>query len=117
MDWILYDGTCGFCRTFVDSWTPVLTKYGFQVAPLQEPWVAERFGLPEQELLRDVRMIREDGRFVAGAEVYLQVAKRIWWAWPVYAIFSLPGLRQLLHLAYRRFADNRYRISTTCRMR
>lgn len=116
MTWVLYDGDCGVCRAFVRFWEPTLAKHGFKIAPLQAPWVAERFRLPKQELLRDIRMIAADGRFFAGADVYLQAAKRIWWAWPFYALFSLPGLNQFLHFGYRRFADNRGRITTACKL-
>jgi predicted DCC family thiol-disulfide oxidoreductase YuxK len=112
--WVLYDNQCGFCSRWVESWGPTLAKRNLGIAGLQERWVVERLGLPEHELLHDIRLLTTKGHIVSGADVYLYVTRRIWWAWPFYAMFSLPGFNPLLHLGYRWFARNRHRISTTC---
>jgi hypothetical protein len=54
------------------------------------------------------------GALQSGADAYLYVARRIWWAWPFYAIFSLPGFNSVLWWGYRNFNRNRYRISRHC---
>ena len=115
-DWILYDNQCGFCSRWVRFWQPVLAKRSIQFAGLQEPWVSDRLKMSGEELLFDIRLLRRD-RVFSGADVYLQVARRIWWAWPFYAIFSLPVFNQLIHFCYRWFAHNRHRISHTCGLR
>ncbi len=112
---ILYDGACGFCSRWVGFWGPTLRRHGFQVAALQEPSVAERLGMDPSQLLADIRLLTPDGTMVSGANVYLYVARRIWWMTPFWAIFSLPGLNRLLHLGYRWFARNRYCVSGACR--
>jgi len=89
-------------------------RQGFKIAALQEPWVGEKLKLPYEELVTDIRLLTASGELVSGANVYLYVARRIWWAWPFYAIFSLPGFNRVIHTAYRRFARNRYHIS--CRL-
>jgi predicted DCC family thiol-disulfide oxidoreductase YuxK len=113
---VLYDGACGFCLRWVRFWEPSLRRHGFQVAALQEPWVSERLRVDPATLLSDIRLLTPDGSLVAGADVYLYVARRIWWMKPFWAVFSLPGLNRLLHLGYRRFARNRYCISGACRL-
>lgn len=113
---MFYDGDCGFCSRWLKFWQPILKRHGFEIAPLQEGWVGERLQLFGPELLYDLRMILKDGETAAGADVYLQVARRIWWAWPFYAVFSLPGFNRLIHIGYRWFARNRYCISHTCRL-
>ena len=112
--WILYDGHCGFCSCWVNFWRATLVRQGFKIAALQEPWVGEKLKLPYEELVTDIRLLTASGELVSGANVYLYVARRIWWAWPFYAIFSLPGFNRVIHAAYRRFARNRYHIS--CRL-
>lgn len=114
---VLYDGECGFCSRWVNYWRPTLTKHGFDVASLDEPWVAEKIEMPREELLTDIRLLTSDGPLVSGADVYLYVTRRIWWAWPFYAVFSLPGLNWLIHFGYRWFARNRHHISRSCRIR
>jgi predicted DCC family thiol-disulfide oxidoreductase YuxK len=112
--WVLYDNQCGFCSRWVEFWGPTLAKRNIGIAGLQEAWVVDRLRLTEPELLHDIRLLTKERRVISGADVYLYVTRRIWWAWPFYALFSLPGLNQLLHFGYRWFALNRHRISTTC---
>ncbi len=112
--WILYDDSCGFCRRWVPFWEKALLRRGFGTAALQADWVRARLGLEDSRLLDDIRLLMADGSHLAGAEVYRFAMCRIWWAWPVYALSVLPGLRQLFDLAYRSFARNRHRISDTC---
>jgi predicted DCC family thiol-disulfide oxidoreductase YuxK len=114
--WVFYDGACGFCSRWLKFWRPLLNRHGFAIAALQENWVVERLQLSGPELLHDLRMLLNDGEKAAVADVYLQVARRIWWAWPFYAVFSLPGFNRLIHVGYRRFARNRYCISHSCRL-
>ena len=114
--WVFYDGQCGFCSRWLEFWRPTLARRGFAVAPLQEPWVVARFQLPMEELIYDLRLLKRDGQTASGADVYLQVAKNIWWAWPFYALFSLPGFNRLIHIGYRWFARNRYCISHACKL-
>ena len=113
---VLYDGECGFCSRWVRYWAGTLERQGFAIASLDEPWVAEKINTPREELLTDIRLLTADGQLISGADVYLYVTRRIWWAWPFYAFFSLPGFNLLMHLGYRRFARNRYHISHACRL-
>jgi predicted DCC family thiol-disulfide oxidoreductase YuxK len=114
--WVLYDAECGFCSRWLKFWTPTLSSHGFSVGALQDAWVTERSGLTTEELLADICLIRPDGSVVSGADVYLQVTRKIWWAWPFYAVFSLPGFNRFIHLGYRWFARNRYCVSHACAM-
>jgi predicted DCC family thiol-disulfide oxidoreductase YuxK len=113
---VLYDGQCGFCSRWVKIWAGTLAKRGFHIASLDEPWVAERLKIPDDELLTDIRLLAADGQLISGANVYLYVMRRIWWAWPLYAIFSLPGFNRLINVGYRWFARNRYCVSHACRL-
>jgi predicted DCC family thiol-disulfide oxidoreductase YuxK len=113
---VLYDGQCGFCSRWAKSWAQTLVQRGFQIASLDEPWVAEKIKMPHEELVTDIRLLTADGQLISGADVYLYVTRRIWWAWPFYAIFSLPGFNWLIHFGYRWFARNRYLVSRTCKL-
>lgn len=115
--WILYDGDCGFCSRWVKLWANTLRRRGFVPAALQEPWVAEKLQMPIDELLADIRLLTPDGQLISGSDVYLRAARHIWWAWPFYAVFSLPGFNWLIRAGYRWFARNRYCISHSCKLR
>jgi predicted DCC family thiol-disulfide oxidoreductase YuxK len=112
--WVLYDGSCGICARWVPFWIPTLRKRGFEVAPLQTAWVRERLALSEDSLLEDVRLLLADGSQVRGAEVYRFFLKRIWWAYPIFLLSLIPGLRQMFNWSYRTFAKNRFRFSKAC---
>lgn len=114
--WVLYDGQCGFCSRWLKFWQPILANYGFQIAHLQDSWVSERLGLTCDEVVNDLRLLWVDGKTATGADVYLQVARCIWWARPFYVLFSLPRFNRLIHIGYRWFAKNRYHISSACKL-
>ena len=113
---VLYDGQCGFCSRWVKFWAGTLGRRGFEIASLDEPWVAQRLKMPREELLTDIRLLTADNGLISGADVYLYVTRRIWWAWPFYAIFRLPGFNRLIHEGYRCFARNRHHISRASRL-
>jgi predicted DCC family thiol-disulfide oxidoreductase YuxK len=113
---VLYDGHCGFCSRWVQFWKPTLERHGFKIAALEEAWVAEKLKMPPEELVYDIRLLTPAGQIISGADVYLNVTRRIWWAWPFYAVFSLPGFNRLIYVGYRWFANNRYHISRVCRL-
>jgi predicted DCC family thiol-disulfide oxidoreductase YuxK len=115
--WVLYDGGCGFCSRWVLFWAKTLKRIGLEPAALQEPWVAEKLGMPIDALLADIRLLTVSGALVSGADVYLYVTRRIWWAWPFYAVFSLPGFYWMICAGYRWFARNRHRVSQSCNLR
>ena len=114
--WILYDDSCGFCRRWVPFWQNALRRRGFSIATLQDDWVRETIRLPEAELLHDLRLLLADGSHLAGAEVYRYATRRIWWAWPVYLFSITPGFRAVFDWGYRKFANNRHRVSSACRL-
>ena len=111
---ILYDGQCGFCSRWVRFWASTLERRGFAIALLDEHWVTQKINMSREELLFDIRLLTADGQLVSGANVYLFVTRQIWWAWPFYALFSLPGFNWLIHFGYLWFARNRHHISSAC---
>jgi predicted DCC family thiol-disulfide oxidoreductase YuxK len=112
--WVLYDGDCAFCARWLHLWTPVLRRRGFEVDALQADWAPKALGIAPNEVLRDIGLLTTTGESCAGADVYLYVARRIWWAWPFGILFSLPGFNLLIWSGYRWFAANRQCISGYC---
>lgn len=90
---VLYDGGCGFCSRWVHFWEPTLRRHGFRVAALQEPWVEKRLGADPAQLLADIRLLTPDGNLVSGANVYLHVARRIWWMTPFLGHLQSAGIQ------------------------
>jgi predicted DCC family thiol-disulfide oxidoreductase YuxK len=112
--WILYDGRCGFCFHWVRFWQKVVERRGFTIKALQSASADGILQIPEENLLDDVQVLTRSGKLESGANAYLYVSRKIWWGWPFYAIFRLPGFNWMLWRGYRWFNRNRYRISRHC---
>jgi predicted DCC family thiol-disulfide oxidoreductase YuxK len=112
--WVLYDGGCGFCFRWVHFWEKVIKRRGFALKDLQTAWADGSLQISQQHLLDDIRVLTRAGQLKSGADAYLFVAQKIWWAWPLHAIFHLPGVNWVLWRGYRCFNRNRYRISHHC---
>jgi predicted DCC family thiol-disulfide oxidoreductase YuxK len=114
--WILYDDSCGVCRRWVPFWAATLSRRGFLVAPLQEPWVTDRLRELDAPVLDDFRLLLSSGELINGADAYRYAMRRIWWAYPAYALSVAPGLRSLFDAGYRWFARHRHEVSRACRL-
>lgn len=112
--WLLYDDSCGFCRGAISYGKSILLRLGYDFAPLQSDWVRDHFTIPISELLNDVRLLLPNGTNLAGADVYRHIMQRLWWAYPIYLLSCVPGLRQLFDLVYRLIASNRQLVSKAC---
>jgi len=112
--WILYDGGCGFCFRWVRFWQKVVERRGFAIKDLRSASADGMLHIPDDNLLDDVQVLTRSGKLQSGADAYLYVSRKIWWAWPFYAAFRLPGFNWMLWLGYRWFNRNRYRISRHC---
>lgn len=112
--WILYDGECGFCFRWVHFWKEIVGRRGFALKDLQSAAGDGSLQIPQEHLFDDIRVLTRSGKLESGANAYLYVARRVWWGWPFYAIFRLPGFNWMLWRGYRWFNRNRYRISRHC---
>jgi len=112
---VFYDADCTFCVRVIRRFAPVLSRHHFRVLPLQSPDARESLGLPDDQLLEEMRLRLEDGAVFGGADAVVEIARRIPWAWPLWALGRLPGAMPLLRAAYREFAARRGCRSQSCR--
>lgn len=114
--WVCFDRECATCVWLARRLRSALEKRGYGLAALQDPRVALLFGMPAEELLREMRVVTSEGKFYGGADAVLCLAEQIWWAWPLYALSRLPGARSLLRAGYRWFAAHRGCAGGECSM-
>jgi predicted DCC family thiol-disulfide oxidoreductase YuxK len=112
---LLYDGSCAFCTRWVTFWRGLFARYGIDILTLQAA-AAEGLVPAGPALLRDVRLLLASGASIVGADAYLAIMDRIWWARPLAMLLRFPPLHALVAVAYRAFADNRYCVAGTCRI-
>ena len=79
----------------VGRFRSLLEHQGFSLTPLQTPWVRKRLALPDDELLAQMLLLTSDNRCYGGADALVEIARHIWWGWPLFALSRLPGARSL----------------------
>jgi predicted DCC family thiol-disulfide oxidoreductase YuxK len=112
--WVFFDRDCSICTGLAQRFRSTFEKRGFGLAALQDPRVAALLGLPPDQLLREMRVLTTKGKVYGGAEAVVYLARRIWWAWPLYAAAQLPGVSRILGGGYRWFAEHRPCSSSMC---
>lgn len=105
--WLFFDAECRFCTRFARFLAPILRHRGIGVAPLQDPRVSALLGLSGRELLKELRLLSDDGMHSGGANAILAVAREVWWARPLVWFSALPGAMNALDSVYKWFAARR----------
>jgi len=113
---VFYDGQCAICVSGARRFGPPLARRRIAVVPLQSPDACETLGIREEERLTEMRLRLADGTVFGGAEAVVEIARRLWWAWPLWALSRLPGAMRLMRTAYDWFARHRGCANGACRM-
>ena len=113
---IYYDDDCRFCRAMLLRFGRTLARRRFTFVPLQSPGAARLLGVSDEHLLDEMRVRLDDGEVCGGASALTAIARRIWWAWPLWALSRVPGAMPLLNAAYRWIARNRHCLHATCEL-
>src|SRR5205823_11085223 len=54
---------------------------------------------------KEMRFLTDAGQVFGGAEAVVQIARRIWWGWPLFAFSRLPGAKPAFARLYARIAQ------------
>jgi len=112
--WLFYDADCSFCTRIARFLSPILSKRGLAIAPLQDPRVGPLLGISPDELLRELKFLLSTGQQFGGAAAVVAVAQQIWWGRPLVWLSKFPGVMRLLDAAYRWVAAQRSCASASC---
>ena len=105
--WVFFDADCPFCTRIARRMRPVLEPRGFGLAALQDPRAQAMLGLSSGVLFQEMRLLTSDGRQFGGADAFVFLARKVWWAWPFFALSFVPGMRSLMRAIYRKVAARR----------
>ena len=106
---LVFDGDCGFCRTWVARWHR-LARGRVDVAPSQE--VAHRFPhVPTEQYDLSVVLVEPDGTTTFAAEALLRTLALGGTTSPSWCYRYVPGAAFLLEVAYRWVAEHRGMLS------
>jgi predicted DCC family thiol-disulfide oxidoreductase YuxK len=105
---IYYDADCDVCTAAVRRFERLLSRHQFDLVALQTPDAGERLGVQDDRLLDEIRLRLSNGNVYGGAAAIMEIARRIWWAWPMWAFSRLPGVLMAMDAVYRWFARRRH---------
>src|SRR5215471_4461523 len=111
---VFYDGECAICTRGVRRFQSVLARRRITLTPLQIPDACARLGIREEDRLKEMRLRLDDGTVFGGAAAVVEIARRIWWAWPLWAISRVPGAMRPMRAMYRWVAAHRSCASGVC---
>ena len=109
---LIFDGTCPICTGTVKWIGENEFEGSFEMLPCQSEHTSERFpGIKHDECMRAMQLVLPDGTVLAGEKALPEIFTRLK-AYRVFApLFKVPGAGVLSRIAYRWFADRRYRIA------
>jgi predicted DCC family thiol-disulfide oxidoreductase YuxK len=113
---VFYDGECSICLSGARRFGPSLARRRIDLVPLQSPGACETLGIREEERLTEMRLRLVDGTVFGGASAIVEIARRIWWAWPLWALSLVPGAMRLMRAVYGWFARHRGCANGVCRL-
>lgn len=112
---VYYDGACPLCMREIRFLRAVDRRGRILFTDIAAPgFDAAKTGYTWDELMDRIRGRLADGTPVEGVEVFRQLYGAVGLA-PLVALTRLPGVRQLLDIAYEKFAKNRLRLTGRCR--
>ncbi len=111
---VFYDAFCPLCLNLLARVGAIFRRRGFEFVPLQEPWVADALAMTEAEIRREMKLRLADGLIVGGIDAWRELARAVWWLWPVGVLLGVPGVGRLARAAYRWLAGNRHCLSGIC---
>ncbi len=112
--WVFYDGDCSFCINSVRHFERTLRRGGFVPVQFQNSWARARLDLKPDSELTEMIVLTADGKKFGGADGLAQIARRIWWAWPLFALAQIPGIHSIFVTLYRRVAAKRHCFGGVC---
>ncbi len=114
--WVFYDRNCKVCRGAVWVTGCLLGRANVNFVPLQENWVRKLFGLTQENLLEEMKLLTVDRSKLGGADAVLYIAGRVYWMKPIVAVLKLRCFRGWIHRIYSWFARRRYCLEGGCRL-
>lgn len=111
---VFYDGECPLCMREIRMLMRKDRDGRIQFTNIAGPgFDASAYGTTYQALMTRIRGRLPDGAWIEGVEVFRRLYTAIGFRWLV-AVTRLPGISQLLSLAYVVFAKNRLRMTGRC---
>jgi len=111
--WVFYDGQCQFCINSVHKVVNILNTRNVGLTPVQTDWVQEHINHIDDPL-KEILVQTSDGSILGGGDAIVYLSRKIWWAYGIFILALLPGMRRIIRRVYARVANNRYCVHGKC---
>lgn len=109
---LIYDGSCSLCSGAVGWIRENEIENAFALLPCQAKETASRFPEIERDAcMNAMHLVLPDGTVLVGEQALPEVFLRLEHYRFASLLFKLPGSRTISRIAYRWFADRRYKIA------
>lgn len=109
---LIYDGSCPLCSGAAGWIRENEIESSFVMLPCQAEETASRFpGIERAACMNAMHLVLPDGTVLAGEQAMPEVFARLRHYRFAALLFKLPGSRTISRIAYRWFADRRYKIA------
>lgn len=111
---VFYDGACPLCVREIRMLRGRDRRHRIRFVDIAaEGFDAASAGVTWETLMARIHGRLPDGTWVEGVEVFRRLYTAVGFG-PLVALTRLPGITQLLDLAYHAFAENRLRLTGRC---
>lgn len=111
---VFFDGQCPLCSREIQLLKKLDKQDKIIFTDISTPsFDANAFGLKQSDFMAEIRGRLQDGKMIAGVEVFRQLYEAVGMKCLV-RISRFPIIAQMLDLGYRIFAKNRLRLTGRC---
>ncbi len=109
---LIFDGSCPICSGTVRWISENEIEGSFEMLPCQAEGMREQFpGVEPDECMKAMHLVLPDGKIFVGEKALPEIFTRLRRYRFAAPLFRLPGAGPLSRIAYRWFAERRYRIA------
>lgn len=92
----------------------LLGRANVNFVPLQKDWARKLFGLTQENLLEEIKLLTVDRSKLGGADAVLHLAGKVFWSKRIITILKLRWVRTRVYKIYSWVARRKYCLEGGC---
>jgi len=114
---VVYDADCGICEKCKNLLESLDWLSQFECHPLQDEALYVKFlSLRREDCEKELKLIVSKDEIIGGAEAVIKICFKLPLVMPLGWLFWIPPFRQIAQWLYPIIANNRYLISSHCKI-
>lgn len=113
LEWVFYDGQCQLCVKSIHKVVNILNTRNVGLTPVQTSWV-QKHTKHIEDPLKEILVQTSDGNILGGGDAVIYLSQKIWWAYGIFILALIPGMRGIIRYLYAQVAKNRHCVHGRC---